>query len=620
MDGRERDALHPGARTGIMNGRLKLAVVVINAVGLCAPAAFAVEPAKLSGTIAGFVRDSSGIPQMGATVLLFNRYERLMMRAITNERGVFGFDSLTPDLYSVRVSLASFVPAMRQKIAVQPGMQSLLYVDLASVLSSIELVYAAPGQGALMSDEWKWTLKASTATRPILRVLPEDSTSDPNRRQTPAGSMFSETRGVLKVSAGDPGSLGGTTSQTDLGTAFALATSMFGRNQIQVSGNVGYSAHAGVPAAGFRTSYSRDGVGPEIAVTVQQVYLPGRGDLSELTGQTDGVPSLRSMSVAIHDSVQITDDVRLDYGMSMDSVSFLAHLNYLSNFARLSYSLGNKGIVQFAFSTGAPPVQFVTGGREFKQGTPSETAALSDNLAALSILPRLSLLDGRTTIQRSQDFELGYEKKIRSTTFDLTGYRESVTNAAMTIATADDIFPSGDILPDISSRSSILNAGSFQRFGYAASVTQALGDKIELGSSFGRGGALELTEHELAVSSADDLRSRIHSTQRFWASARASATVPVTGTEITTSYQWTDYKAIIPNHFYLTQRTYPDCGLNIRLRQPIPAFPGMPGRLEATAELRNGLGQGYLPISEGGQRVLLIQSPRALRGGLSFIF
>jgi hypothetical protein len=46
----------------------------------------------------------------------------------------------------------------------------------------------------------------------------------------------------------------------------------------------------------------------------------------------------------------------------------------------------------------------------------------------------------------------------------------------------------------------------------------------------------------------------------------------------------------------------------------------MPGRLEATAELRNGLGQGYLPITEGGQRVLLIQSPRALRGGLSFIF
>ncbi len=112
---------------------------------------------------------------MGATVLLFNRSERLILKTITNERGIFGFSLLTPDLYSVRVSLASFVPAMKQKIAVQPGMQSLLYVDLASVLSSIELVYVAPGQGALMSDDWKWTLKASTATRPVLRLLPDQS-------------------------------------------------------------------------------------------------------------------------------------------------------------------------------------------------------------------------------------------------------------------------------------------------------------------------------------------------------------------------------------------------------------------------------------------------------------
>ena len=72
---------------------------------------------------------------------------------------------------------------MKQKIAVQPGMQSLLYVDLASVLSSIELVYAAPGQGALMSDDWKWTLKASASTRPILRMLPDYSVSDPNHRE-----------------------------------------------------------------------------------------------------------------------------------------------------------------------------------------------------------------------------------------------------------------------------------------------------------------------------------------------------------------------------------------------------------------------------------------------------
>ena len=135
-----------------MTSRLKLAVGVAAALTLSAPIAYAVTPAKLSGSIAGIVRNSTGIPQMGATVLLFDRYEKLIQRSLTNERGLFGFEPLTPDIYSIRVSLASFVPAVKQKIAVQPGMQSLLYVDLASVLSSIELVYAAPGQGAPRKD------------------------------------------------------------------------------------------------------------------------------------------------------------------------------------------------------------------------------------------------------------------------------------------------------------------------------------------------------------------------------------------------------------------------------------------------------------------------------------
>jgi hypothetical protein len=471
-----------------------------------------------------------------------------------------------------------------------------------------------------MSEDWKMTLKASIATRPILRALPEISMSDPSKRDKPTGGVFSDTRGMVKVSAGDPGSLGGTSSQTDLGTAFAVSTSVFGRNQLQVSGNVGYTAHGGTPTTGFRTSYSRDGIGPEIAVTMQQVYLPARADLASLSGQ-DGAPALRTVSVAVHDSVPLTEDLRLDYGASLDSVSFLAHMNYMSKFVRLSYSLGNKGAVEFAYSSGAPPSsQAITGSRGPGNDVRGDSAALADDLAALSMLPRLALLDGRTTIQRSQDFELGYEKRLRDTTFDLTLYRETVTNAAMTISAPDEFFPVGDVLPDISSKSSVLNAGSFKRLGYTVSATQAIGDKIHLGTSFGSGGALELRQHELESPSADELRSKIHSAQRFWVSARASATMPGTGTEITGSYQWMDYATIMPSHFYLTQRLSPDPGLNIRVRQPIPSFPGMPGRLEATAELRNGLGQGYLPITEGGQHVLLIQSPRALRGGLSFIF
>jgi len=604
-----------------MTGQPKLAASVIAALILSAPMAFPATAVPVSGSIAGVVRNSSGVPQMGATVFLFNRSEKLLERVLTNERGLFGFGLLAPDLYSVRVTLASFVPAVKQKIAVQPGMQSLLYVDLASVLSSIELVYAKPGEGALMTDDWKWVLKESASTRPVLRMLPGASTSDPQQRQSAVGSVFSNTTGVLSVSAGDPGSLGSSFAQADLGTAFAVATSLFGRNELQLSGNLGYSAHDGLPTEGFRTSFSRDELGPEVAVTVQQVYLPARGGLANSAGQADGSPAMRTMSVSMHDSMSITENLRLDYGGSLDSVSYMSHVNSLNQFARLTYDFGAAGKVKVAYSSGAPPIALAMEPRGGEGHVPGDSEALAQDLAALATLPRLSLLDGHAAIQRSQDAEIGYEKKISVTTFNLSAYYERVNNAAMTVVAPNGTFAAGDLLPDISSQNSIFDAGSYHRSGFAASVSHALGDRVQIGSSFGSGGALTPDGNDLTASSAEALRSRLQTVQRFWASARASAKIPLTGTIITGSYQWMDYNnTIMPDHFYLTQSPYTEPGLNVRVRQPLPSVPGMPGRLEATAELQNGLAQGYIPVTEGGQRVMLVQSPRALRGGLSFIF
>ncbi len=556
---------------------------------------------------------------MGATVLLMNRYERIVQRSLTNAKGVFGFDALIPDFYSVHVNLASFVPAMKQKIAVQPGMQSLLYINMAGLFSSIELVYAAPGQGALMSDDWRWTLKTATATRPVLRVLSEASLSNPEARPKISGAIFSETRGMLKVSAGDGSGSGDFSTQADLGTAFALATSLFGRNELQFSGTVAHTARVGPPATAFRTSYSRGGTGPELALSMRQVFLPSRAGLALLAGngalgQGDGVPTLRTLSASMIDRVQVTEDIRLEYGISLDSVSFFDRLNYFSPFARLTYDLGGFGTVRAAYSSGAPPAEL------FGQATDKETVQRKD-LMTFSMVPIVSLHDGRAAVQRIQNLEIAYEKKAGTRTFDVTGYREIVSNGALTLSGPDDLLPAGDVLPDISSRSGIFNIGSYQRYGYAASVTQRVGSNVELSAAYGRGGAFTAGTEPLHSGTAEDLRTKIHGTQRNWAEIRASAVAPVMGTRVSSSYQWMDYSTVMPSHLYLTQSAYPEAGWNVRIRQPLPSIPGMVGRLEASADLRNLLAQGYLPFSAGdGRRLLLVQSPRALRGGLSFIF
>ena len=126
---------------------------------------------RLSGAIAGSVTNADGVPQMGAVVMLFNHQEGLSQKALTDENGSFVFAGLLPDIYSIRVTLASFVPAIKNNILVQPGMRSVLNVSMAALFSSIHLVYPAE-HPAFMSDDWKWVLRTAGSTRPIMRMLP----------------------------------------------------------------------------------------------------------------------------------------------------------------------------------------------------------------------------------------------------------------------------------------------------------------------------------------------------------------------------------------------------------------------------------------------------------------
>ena len=92
----------------------------------------------------------------------------------------------------------------------------------------------------------------------------------------------------------------------------------------------------------------------------------------------------------------------------------------------------------------------------------------------------------------------------------------------------------------------------------------------------------------------------------------------MTGTHLTADYGWTDPHALLPDHLFVTQNVNQDVGVNIYIRQPLPW--SLPWRMELTAELRNLLAQGYLPLGTAVPRSVLTASPRALRGGLNFIF
>ncbi len=71
---------------------------------------------------------------------------------------------------------------------------------------------------------------------------------------------------------------------------------------------------------------------------------------------------------------------------------------------------------------------------------------------------------------------------------------------------------------------------------------------------------------------------------------------------------------------YSTDAARPEPGLNLLVRQPLPTH-GMPWRMEASAEVRNLLAQGYMPVTmTNGQQLILVNTPRTFRGGLAFVF
>jgi hypothetical protein len=176
-------------------------------------------------------------------------------------------------------------------------------------------------------------------------------------------------------------------------------------------------------------------------------------------------------------------------------------------------------------------------------------------------------------------------------------------------------------LPDLLSNSAVFNAGDYVSAGYMASVTQGLLDHLNVTLAGGSGNALIPGGGELRGDRPDELRAMLHRAQRRWAALIASGSIARIGTQCTVSYRWSDGKSLTAGHLYLTQALRPDVGLNIYIRQPMPAFPGVRGRLEATADLRNLLAEGYLPLATAdGGRLLLLHTPRSLRGGFAYVF
>ena len=129
----------------------------------CVPAQGA-APASVSGS----VRDSSGIPQIGAEVELLRPDLSVAGSVYTNANGRFVFSSVLPGRYAIKAMAASFLPAMREGVRVRAN--TVVNLTLNTLYEAMQWLPAEPRSSSAQQDDWKWTLR-SAANRPLLRWL-----------------------------------------------------------------------------------------------------------------------------------------------------------------------------------------------------------------------------------------------------------------------------------------------------------------------------------------------------------------------------------------------------------------------------------------------------------------
>jgi hypothetical protein len=114
------------------------------------------------------------------------------------------------------------------------------------------------------------------------------------------------------------------------------------------------------------------------------------------------------------------------------------------------------------------------------------------------------------------------------------------------------------------------------------------------------------------------LRDQLLTRYRQSLAARVSANVPHLGTKVSVGYKWIGGQAVSHLDPYGESLFHLDPYLNMEIRQQLPSF--FPGHMEALADFGNLLAQGYVPVSTGDGRVVLVPSYRYFRGGLSVQF
>jgi carboxypeptidase family protein len=565
-----------------------------------------VSAEKGYGRVTGTVLDSEGNPLMGATILVMgpmapgvNAAEASVERLVTDFSGEFAAGHLLPGWYSLRVSAPTRVPALRRGIRVEAGQTARQKFVLDDIFSSFR-IQSPKTTSSSWGEDWKWILRTSASTRPILRFQDQVATgvAESDSKTLPASQrVFGMSPGISRSQAlnGDPGQ----------GSILAYFRPLSADSDLLVAGSM---AADGSPTSSLATAFRRNlmnGDPQELALAVHQLSF------------SDGIPlaggdvqeSLRNARLFVatyNNSHHFSDSLTFTTGMEVDYLNAGVSASSARPHAALTYRLTASDLVEVKYG-------------DFN---PAERDDLVDRIGVLTAYPQIIMSGYHPEFEQLNHAEAAYTHRFdKSSSLQVAAYRDSFHNmvawgfggpAAMGWLAAD-------ALPNPAAEGWTLNAGNYTSSGLRVAYTRRFGSFMDAAFNYASGEALEagVPAHlERGASLRDNLQPA--PSQSF--GGKLSARIPRSKTQVTTSYEWIGRNRVTGIDPLGEAELKIEPFLDIQIRQPLPPVAFIPGRIEAMADFGNPFQQGYVSASHSGDQMILTPIYRSFRGGFSVQF
>jgi len=539
-----------------------------------------------SASVSGLVRDSAGVPQIGAEVQLLRPDLTVVASVYTNSQGRFSISSILPGRYALKAMSMSYLPSLRENVRVRAG--TIVNLTLNTLYEVMQWLPAEPRTGNSQQDDWAWTLR-SAANRPLLRWL-EDG-------PLVVVSDGSGARPRLKarlMATGQEGTFG------ESGERFVATVEDTPSDSQELLARVDFApdTDAGMESMlGFRQDLGFAGSVQSVAAVAVHPDMDG----------PEGEEGLDEAAVRTSETLHLGDEIEAEAG-STEVLGRFAEQSpntvaaALPN-ASVNWRDGNSS-VGYRVATLLPgPIQ-------------------SDETQAGAWLPELSLRDGKLVLQRGLHQEIGWERNTDASGMAVLVFADKIRNPVLEARAhfSGDDSGATPVAALLDSGSGLLRAAGpdFSSQGIAASVDRRLPGGSQVHLSYANGNAVVMpalprpTEMAQVLGAAYPRRVQTYSIS-------LSGTLDGTGTRWRASYRWQPEDTVTEVAPYAVNTAEPY--LNLRLRQSIHQSRDGACGIEALLDVRNLLAEGYRPyILSDGSLLIFAQDQRGVRGGLAFTF